>query len=47
MNYEAWREKLPPASGAQPAPNDEYIGWYCAHCERGVDASEVTYNEQH
>lgn len=35
------------APGAQPAPNDEYIGWYCAHCERGVDASEVTYNEQH
>lgn len=34
-------------TGAQPVPNDEYIGWYCAHCERGVDASEVTYNEQH
>lgn len=35
------------APGAQPAPSDEYVGWYCAHCERGVDASEVTYHEQH
>ena len=34
-------------SPAQPAPSDEYVGWYCAHCERGVDASEVTYHEQH
>ena len=25
----------------------EYVGWYCAHCERGVDGSEVTYHEQH
>lgn len=32
---------------AQLAPSDEYVGWYCAHCERGVDASEVTYHEQH
>ena len=32
---------------AQPMPSDEYSGWYCAHCERGVDASEVTYHEQH
>ena len=44
---EAWREKLPPAPDTQPAPSDEYVGWYCAHCERGVDASEVTYHEQH
>ena len=22
-------------------------GWYCAHCQRGVDPSEVTYHEQH
>jgi hypothetical protein len=29
----------------QPAP--EFKGWYCAHCQRGVDASEVTFNEQH
>lgn len=21
--------------------------WYCAHCQRGVDASEVTFHEQH
>ena len=34
-------------TGAQPTPSDEYVGWYCAHCERGVDASEVTYHEQH
>ena len=34
-------------SSAQPAPDDEYVGWYCAHCLRGVDASEVTYHEQH
>ena len=33
--------------GAQPAPDDGYVGWYCAHCQRGVDASEVTYHEQH
>lgn len=44
---EAWREKLPPAPDTQPASSDEYVGWYCAHCERGVDASEVTYHEQH
>lgn len=35
------------AAGARAAPADEYAGWYCAHCERGVDASEVTYHEQH
>lgn len=28
---------------AKPAPQ----GWYCAHCERGVDPSEVTFNEAH
>lgn len=22
-------------------------GWYCAHCQRGVDPSDVTYNEAH
>ena len=27
---------------AEPQP-----GWYCAHCQRGVDAREVTYSEQH
>lgn len=31
----------PPKPAAQPQ------GWYCAHCQRGVDGSEVTYNEQH
>ena len=35
------------APSAQPAPDDGYVGWYCAHCQRGVDASEVTYHEQH
>ena len=24
-----------------------YNGWYCAHCECGVDSSEVTFNEAH
>lgn len=28
--------------GAEP-----FKGWYCSHCQRGVDASEVTYHEQH
>lgn len=32
------------AAKAEPA---EFKGWYCAHCQRGVDASEVTYHEQH
>jgi len=22
-------------------------GWYCAHCQRGVDPIEVTFHEQH
>ena len=22
-------------------------GWYCANCQRGVDAREVTFSEQH
>lgn len=25
----------------------DYQGWYCAHCQRGIDASEVTFHEQH
>lgn len=33
----------PEQSGGAHASN----GWYCAHCQRGVDASEVTYHEQH
>jgi len=24
-----------------------FNGWYCAHCQTGVDGSEVTFNEQH
>lgn len=36
------RELLAPA----PAESD-YVGWYCEHCQRGVDASEVTFHEQH
>lgn len=32
---------------AQPTPNDDYNGWYCAHCQCGVDVTEVTYREQH
>jgi hypothetical protein len=24
-----------------------FKGWYCDHCQRGVDASEVTFHEQH
>lgn len=31
----------------QPAAEGSSIGWYCSHCQRGVDASEVTYHEQH
>lgn len=40
--FDALRERL-----AQPEQEPEYKGWYCAHCQRGVDGSEVTYNEQH
>jgi len=28
-------------------PAEAQPGWYCAHCQRGVDAREVTYSEQH
>lgn len=31
----------------QPQAEADYKGWYCAHCQRGVDSSEVTYHEQH
>lgn len=31
----------------QPEQEPEYKGWYCAHCQRGVDGSDVTYHEQH
>lgn len=26
---------------------EEFHGWYCAHCQHGVDASDVTFHEQH
>lgn len=26
---------------------DESLGWYCAHCQRGVCSTEVTYRERH
>ena len=29
---------------AQPA---DYVGWYCAHCQTGVDSRDVTFSEQH
>lgn len=32
---------------AKPAAPVPFKGWYCAHCQRGVDASEVSYHEQH
>jgi hypothetical protein len=34
-------------ASAPAAPAPEYAGWYCAHCQRGVDGSEVTFHEQH
>lgn len=34
-------------SRAQAGEGSTFSGWYCAHCQRGVDGSEVTYNEQH
>ena len=48
---EAWQygiscSALLASKQAQQEPT-EYQGWYCAHCQRGVDASEVTYHEQH
>lgn len=36
------------AALAEPErPVAEYRGWYCAHCECGVDSSDVTFHEQH
>lgn len=39
----------PPAETGNPVspPAEAQPGWYCAHCQRGVDAREVTYSEQH
>ena len=40
--------RLRKGQAEQSAPVQEpYKGWYCANCQRGVDASEVTYHEQH
>lgn len=30
-----------------PEPKPVWWGWYCPHCQRGVDGSEVTFHEQH
>lgn len=30
-----------------PGPKPVRWGWYCPHCQRGVDGSEVTFHEQH
>lgn len=39
---------VPQAAPVVPQPAAQpFVGWYCAHCRRGVDASEVTYHEQH
>ena len=43
---QAWNCMLDFAPDA-PAPAPAFNGWYCAHCQRGVDGSEVTYHEQH
>lgn len=32
---------------AQQPPAETQPGWYCAHCQRDVDAREVTYSEHH
>ncbi|HJV75453.1 MAG TPA: hypothetical protein VJ654_14600 [Noviherbaspirillum sp.] len=35
------------ASLAKVERDTTYKGWYCSHCQRGVDSSEVTFHEQH
>ena len=47
-HYDDVRESMRQAF-EQPAQQQEpeYKGWYCAHCQRGVDSSEVTNHEQH
>lgn len=42
-----WRVRKLYTSPPPSAPVDEFTGWYCAHCRRGVDSSEVTFHEQH
>lgn len=43
---ETWVEQAATAQASEPSAA-EYKGWYCAHCQRGVDAREVTFSEQH
>jgi hypothetical protein len=48
----AWNRRAaagPACAPAQPAAAVQlpFNGWYCAQCQRGVDASEVTFHEQH
>lgn len=40
----AWAHIKP---AQQPQADDDYKGWYCAHCQCGVDGSEVTFHGQH
>lgn len=40
-------ERAEKECSAVPRAEKAFDGWYCAHCQRGVDASEVTFNEQH
>ncbi|MFG1331229.1 hypothetical protein V5F41_08230 [Xanthobacter autotrophicus] len=35
--------RAPPPEPSKPV----WRGWYCHHCQRGVDGSEVTFHEQH
>lgn len=40
-------EEIAAALAEPERPVAEYRGWYCAHCECGVDSSDVTFHEQH
>lgn len=40
-------EGLEKAAPPTQAPTPEFKGWYCAQCGCGVDASDVTFHEQH
>jgi len=44
-----WRPSLGTGDNAEwfVRPAEAQPGWYCVHCQRGVDAREVTYSEQH
>jgi hypothetical protein len=45
--YAAMLAAAPEAPAQASAVDDDYKGWYCAQCQRGVDAREVTSHEQH